>query len=111
MNVSVGQTIYLEPQGNAARRSKEIREAKVESVGRKFFTIEDGTKFFIENGRHNAGQYTSDWQAYESLQEIEYKNLSQRLHDAIKRQFFSGFTPNITLEDLKKISDILKIEY
>lgn len=109
MNVSVGQTIYLEPQGNAARRSKEIREAKVESVGRKYFTA-NGMKFYLDNGRHNAGQYSADYQAYESLQAIEDKRLADNLHSKIK-DAFGAYKATHQLSELKQIAEILKIDY
>ena len=110
MNVTVGQTVYLEPRGNAARRSKEIQQAVVSKVGRKYFTVEDGRQFHLDSGVHNAGQFTGEWKAYESLEEIENKRLANSLHDKIKKEF-SAHQAKHSLSDLKAVAEILKIEY
>lgn len=42
-NLKVGQTLYLRPIGNEARRNKEIREAKIKEIGANISILKDFT--------------------------------------------------------------------
>lgn len=107
--LKVGQTVYLEPLANAARKNNEIQEAIVQSVGKKYFTA-NGMKFNLDDGIHNAGNYVSEYKAYESVQEIEEKRLADYLHKKIKDSF-GAFKATHTLSELKQIAEIIKIKY
>jgi hypothetical protein len=113
MNVKAGQKVYLEPLGNLARRSSQIVQAVVDSVGRKYFTVKlynTEYKFYLDSGVHHAGDYQPSYKAYESLQEIEDKRLANDIHSKIKKEF-GGFKAHLPLSDLKQIADILNLEY
>lgn len=51
--MKIGQTVYLKPTGNAARRSSEIKEAVISKVGSKYFEVEP-------YGRFNRSDQTGD---------------------------------------------------
>lgn len=112
--MKVGQTVYVKPVGNAARRSKEIIEAKVSKIGNKFFYLEtpgvynrfSGLRFFIEDLSHDGKGYISDYQVYLSEQEIKDEKTANHLHDEIRKRF-SYYYPSLPLDKLKKIHEII----
>lgn len=106
-----GQKIYVEPKGNASRRDSNIKECVVSKVGRKYFEV-DGLhriRFFIDTMEHDGGEYSSQYKAYESMQEILDIREANRLFDNI-RTHFSGYTTNLPLSKLKAIKNILDNE-
>jgi len=113
--MQVGDNVYLKPSNNAARRTTEIREWKIKSVGRKYFEAWDGErdhsamKFYID-GFKQVTNYTPDWIVYFSKQEILDENEFYKLFNDI-RTVFNGYSkPKLTLEQLRKIKNIIDSE-
>lgn len=112
--LQVGDTVYLKAVGNNARYDKKIRieEYKIVKIGRKYFEVNDDTrykplKFRIEDMKQETGGYIADWELYFSHQEIldeeESKNLSWEI-----KNIFSGYGEvDLTLEQLRRIRDII----
>lgn len=107
--MEVGQKIYLEPLGNAARRSKEIKEVTISKIGRKYFQVEemDMIRFNIDDLVHDGGVYSSEYQGYLSKGAIADKMERERLHSIISREF-NTHNPTLTLDKLKAIDGIIK---
>jgi len=75
LNVKAGQVVFVKRIGNAARHRLErdlVEPAVVESVGRKWFTIEKYYKerFSLETGLNDAKGYSSNYLVYVSEQTI-----------------------------------------
>ena len=106
--MEIGQKVYLEPIGNNARYSKEIKESRISKIGRKYFELEEKYygRFFIESMSQDCGQYISGYNAYLSMQDIEDKKEAQKLFYEIKK-VFSGFSTEIPLSKLKEIERII----
>ncbi len=68
-DLRVGQTVYLEPRGNAARRDDSIVEGVVTKVGRKYFEVGHYGKFYLYEGLQ-VTEYTPSWKVYLSKREI-----------------------------------------
>jgi hypothetical protein len=112
MKLSVGQTIFLKPIGNAARRSTDLIETKIAKIGKKYFEVENGYygRFFIDTLTQDGGQYISNYQGYLSKEELETERETKRLYDKIREEYFNSYSSgafNIGLGKLKKIEDIL----
>jgi hypothetical protein len=106
MKIQVGQTVYLEPTGNACRYSKEIVETKVIKVGRKYFEVENKhIKFDIDN-MCEVSNYCSNWSVYLSRQEIEDKNEKESINRAMRELFGTYGRNNLSLEQLRQIQKI-----
>lgn len=116
----VGQKVYLQPCNNQSRRSKEIRECEVKKVGRKYFFVGNvgeehnkeylWIKFYIEDSRQ-VTDYSPNWLLYFSRQEIldrqEYISILSELSDIFRYGSYYNRKDNITLEQLRKIKDVL----
>ena len=109
----VGDTVYLKPINNQARRSNEVLEREVKRVGRKYFYVAESKgpfhmeiKIDIATMKEDQGGYLGDWKAYYSLQEIEdEKEKAERLLDL--RRFFDGPPRSqLTLDQLRRIKAI-----
>lgn len=109
---NVGDKIWLKPDGNQARRSKEIREYEIKKVGRKYYEVWDGEfdgstiKFTIE-GNSQVTEYTADWEVYFSKQEILDEEEYKTLHNNIKRKVDIYGRPTLTLDQLRRINTII----
>lgn len=74
--LTTGQKVYVQPVGNAARYDKEVFEAEITSVGRKYFKLHSEKRFL---GRTNFSigdmidhsEYTAGYKVFLSLEEIE----------------------------------------
>ena len=107
----VGQILFLMPQGNQARQSQEIKQAEVVSVGNKYFKAKISNyyepKFYIENWRE-ATEYTPNWYAFESEQEIIELQQSEILCPKIRAAF--GYGNKYTLAQLKQVAEIINLQ-
>ena len=108
----VGETVYLEPINNAARRTGDVLERKVKSVGRKYFYVWDGIHDFdtmqihIDTMIQNGNGYMGNWKVYLSLQEIADEKEQRHLSAAL-RDLFAGWSRNgLTLDQLRRIKAI-----
>jgi hypothetical protein len=111
MKLKVGQTVYLEPTGNAVRYSKDIIETKVTRVGRKYFEVQNNRcKFDIEN-MYDVSNCYSNYNVYLSMQEIEDKNEKIELNKFFSDLFAGYCDSGLSLEQLramKKVADEVK---
>lgn len=116
----VGQTVYVQLTGNAAKRSSEcIEEWEITYVGRKYikagkpyngqiwsditFEFDEDYGAFMEKT-----QCSIDYLLYATKQEIEDKIERKRLYDEL-RKAFNCYRPtqSMTLDKLRKIKSIL----
>jgi hypothetical protein len=104
--MKVGQKLYLEPIGIGAVRYTGIKETIVTKIGRKFFETEGYGKFELTTLRQYNGQYPSQYQAYGSLLDIENREEAKTLQKEIM-PYFGTFKPTLTLEQLKKIMEVI----
>jgi hypothetical protein len=111
---TIGQTLFLMPRGNQLRRSGEIRQCKVISVGNKYFKA--GLSEFGREITFHIGSWiqstnsTADWQAFESEQEIIELQQSTELYGKIRNAFGYGGSTNYTLAQLKQVAQILNLQ-
>ena len=104
MQIQVGQTVYLEPTGNACRYSKDIIKTKVKKVGRKYFEVENMRSKFDLEKMCEVSNWCSDWTVYLSRQEIEDKNEKESINKAMRELF--GRHNKLSLEQLRQIQKI-----
>lgn len=76
--LKIGQIVYGEPLGNAARYNKEIKEFTVASLGNKYFTLNNEKGYshrikFSYETMNEVCQYSSDWHIWLSKKDIENK--------------------------------------
>ncbi len=110
----IGQIVYAVNVGNAARHRKQsITEMTVLKVGRKYFECKEPARHFsqqfsIDGWHQNHGGSSANTELYESPQEWadekEHYRLSTQLRDLFSRY---GKCP-LTLDQLKRITDITK---
>ena len=108
-DIKPGMEIYLEPIGNAARRSKDLITTKIEKVGRKYFTTKLGYhgKFFIDTLLQDAGGYTANYKAWLSKDDFFKKQEFESLKDQITSQFTNWRSPKLSIEDCYQILAII----
>lgn len=108
MELEIGQTVYLKPQGNAGRRSTEIIPAKIEKIGRKYFEVDYGraNRIIIETMCEDGLGWVSNYSVYLSLDEIEQERQAQLVFADLKKHFSSNNT-SLSLEQLRAISKII----
>lgn len=111
--MQVGDKVYLNPYGNkAGYGNKEIREYEIKKIGRKYFEVwKDKSeisiiKFHLDNFRQ-VTNYTPDWRLYFSKQEILDEQEYNQLLEEVTEVFRHYGKPNLSLEQLRKIKDII----
>jgi hypothetical protein len=106
--MEIGQTVYLRPveMGNAYRRDKSIKEAAVEKVGRKYVTIVRYGQFDIES-RMQKTIYSSDYELFESKEELDLKMEVEDLGNRIKNSIHKYGKWNLEIDKLRQIATIL----
>lgn len=110
MELTVGQKVWVDPS-KSFRNSKEPYEATVSKVGRKYFELEDGfrEKYDLENGRQVLdSSYVK--KVYLTFQEITDKHERDKLYSTLRAKFSDYGTPKYSLEQLRKVAEILNIE-
>lgn len=106
MKLQIGQDIYLKPIGNAARRTSEIKEGKITKIGKKYFEVDAYSgRFFIDDLYHDAGEYTSNYRAYFTKQEILDEMEAEKLFAKISTHF--RYRNPFTIDQLKAIDKII----
>jgi hypothetical protein len=95
ISMEVGQKIYLEPWGNAARRNSAIIETNVTKVGRY-------GRFSIETMVQDSGQYSPEYKAWANLQEIKDMRETERLRKLVEQNIYK-----FSLEQLRTITQLL----
>lgn len=106
--MEIGQTVYLRPveMGNAYRRDKSIKEATVEKLGRKYVTIVGYGQFYIKT-RMQKTIYRSDYELFESKEELDLKMEAEDLGDRIKNSIPKYEKWNLEIDKLRQIATIL----
>lgn len=109
--MEVGQKIYLKPVNNRERGIRDIREyikkVTVSKVGRKYFEVEEMNMKFDLVEMRDVSQYVAEYEVYlskqEILDELEFKELAFKV-----KTIFNGYSdPKLTLEQLRRIVDII----
>lgn len=105
----IGQTVYIEPVGNAARNGKDIIETKISKIGTKYIETErfgDIIKFNISDGKEkDTGYgYGYDYILHLTKQEIEDENERQELLGDLH---YDWYRFNLTLDQLRRIKAII----
>lgn len=104
-----GQTVYI--RGGYRKSDVEIREVKVQSVGRKYVTVDywggmrfDATKNFVE-----VTNYTPNYKLYLSREQIENEILRGEKESKVSSSFRweNRLTEKMSDEDLDKIIEII----
>jgi hypothetical protein len=115
--LEVGQIIYLKPICNAARYSNEIEEVKITKLGNKYFEVcSVGTEYnkfaidrFLKDTLQQDGKgYSPDWIGYLTKQEIEDERVYNNLGDLIRKTFDHWHTHKLSLDQLRRIRDIIE---
>lgn len=112
--LEVGQTVYLAPQGNAARGWDEVPiEGVVTSIGRKYYLIQASYRWGevkIEKitGKYYDNKSNSGFVAYESLVEFTQSRERVRLIREIRSAFdFANTGAKLSYSALKQIHEII----
>lgn len=104
-----GQTVYI--RGGYRKSDVEIREVKVQSVGRKYVTVDywggmkfDATKNFVE-----VKNYTPNYKLYLSREQIENEVLRGEKESKVSSSFRweNRLTEKMSDEDFDKIIEII----
>lgn len=108
--LSVGQTVYIEPVGNAARNGKDIIETKISKIGTKYIETEhfgDRTKFNICDGKEkDTGYgYGYDYILHLTKQEIEDEWEERELMGKFQYGRWTDF--HLSLDQLRRIKAII----
>lgn len=108
--LSVGQTVYIEPVGNAAKYGTDIIETKISKIGKKYIETEkfgEMYKFNISDGKQkDTGYgYGYDYILYLSRSEVENKQEKGSLLSYFNR--CNWYRLNLTLDQLRRIKAII----
>lgn len=108
--LSVGQTVYIEPVGNAVRYGTDIIETKITKIGKKYIETEkfgDMYKFNISDGKQKETGYgyRYDYILYLSRQEVENKQEKESLLSDFN--LCNWYRLNLTLDQLRMIKAII----
>lgn len=107
--LSVGQTVYIKPTGNAVRYGTGIIETKVSKIGTKYIETEkfgDRHKFNISDGKekHRGYGYGYDYILYLTKQEINDMNEREKL---LRNLHYDWYSFDLTLDQLRMIKAII----
>lgn len=106
----IGQTVYIEPVGNAARYGTDIIETKISKIGKKYIETEkfgEMYKFNISDGKQkDTGYgYGYDYILYLSRSEVENKQEKGSLLSYFN--LCDWYHLNLTLDQLRRIKVIV----
>lgn len=85
-------------------------EVEVVSVGRKYITVKEGRfeyKFDITNNYREKSEYSPNYILYNDIQEIHDERESENINDYIRDKIGQYGKPRISLEQLRRIKDII----
>jgi hypothetical protein len=107
--MKIGQEVYLERMGNAARYSNEPIATEITKIGRKYITVAfNDYKFFIEDNEQFSPVYSADYKLYYSLEELSEKIEKRKLDSEVRQQFQYWGESAFTLDQLKRIKSIIE---
>lgn len=111
MAINIGDTIYLDGFGNAAREKKGLQEAKITKIGRQYIYASrykwdeikiDKDCMIAQSHGSNAGYY-----AYTNKQDYFDRQEQLALTSEIQRYFRDWTKPDLPLDALRRIKSIL----
>ncbi len=111
-----GQTVYLLPVRFMAfeylRIEKRIVETTVESVGRKYITVDylDGIKFDITNDFREVTSFSIDYRLFLSKEDIQADFKRRKMEERITTAFHfpNHVTKKMTFDELETVFSIVK---
>ena len=108
--LTVGQTVYIEPVGDAVRYGTDIIETKISKIGKKYIETEkfgEMYKFNISDGKQkDTGYgYGYDYILYLSRSEVENKQEKGSLLSYFN--LCNWYHLNLTLDQLRRIKAII----
>lgn len=111
MKLEIGKTIFVEVFHH--RGPTEIKECKIEKIGNKYFYLDrfSDKGFDKQTLKYTHKEYPqNNLQAYLTTQEITNRHEKSRLREVLRKHFETwGDSKNNTLEELKQICEILKL--
>ena len=105
----VGQTVWLQEISHRVSNDKNLIEAKVTSVGRKYFQVDPKWygRFYVDSLLHDAGNYSPRYKVYLSKKQYEESIEIQKLSTEIRNKIGQYGTINLPIEKLRAISELL----
>lgn len=109
--MQVGDTIYLDGFGNAAREKKGLQETKITKIGRRYIYASlhgwdeikiDKDCMIAQSRESNAGYY-----AYTNKQDYFDRQEQIKLTNEIQKYFRDWTKPDLPLDALRQIKTIL----
>lgn len=103
MNIKVGQKVFVTSVYN---RNTFKEDPIVTKVGKKYFQLEGyhNIQFSLETGKDNAGQYSSQYQVYESKETYEHLQLKINVANYLSKLI----TSSLTYETLVEIKNLIE---
>lgn len=110
MKIQKGQKVWVKPSVFYKEKTEPF-EATVLKVGRKYFELTEmlGTRYDLETLKQVTGNYFVN-QVYINLQDIFDEDEHKKLSSDIRRAFNGYGKLNYTLEQLRKIAEIIGLE-
>lgn len=102
--MEVGQKVWLEPLGNAARYNKNIREGVISKIGRKYFEVDGYGKFEL-NSKLQVSDFTPNYRVFLSEQDITIEMERRELRNKLSEFFRSP--QKLTIEQMRQINEII----
>lgn len=105
--MKVGDKIYIVELNR--KNSGVPIEVTVTKIGKKYFETSNSLygRFYIEDLKHDAGQYSARYEAYLNIKEYEDKKELGNLYAKIRTAFGGYGSHGFTLDTLRMISNIL----
>jgi hypothetical protein len=110
--IEVGQKVWVVHSKHPIRDNGEIKERTVETVGRKYFTLQGdhrGTKYNLDT-LQMVSDYGSATRVYTSLTEILDKRERESLEVKIRQAFSSYGATKFTLDQLREVALTLELQ-
>lgn len=103
--IQKGQTVYLVTENRG--KFSDPTPVVVTSVGKKYFYVDNGPRFFLDTLGIDAGGYSSQDRCY--LSEQEYYDVVERkmLSDQIRKSIGAYGDINLPLDILRKVHELL----
>jgi len=110
-NYKVGMIVYGEPYGNYARRDKSVLEFEVVGVSRKYAELKRVDWNTVEKCIMSSGViegFNAGYNIYGSIEDYNDKVEASRLKIKLKSYFDYGSGVKLTLDQMKRIDNIIK---
>lgn len=108
--MKVGQKVYVKYLDRGRYNPQDIQEATISKIGRKYFELNEfrHSRLYLDSFIEDGGQYSPRYKVYVSKQAIVDEEESDKLFKTISLRF--GYFKNpYTLEQLRKVADILEL--